>query len=125
MNIKDINEMKEMIEDPRLEIKRYPKVHRLWVLTILAFEHGQAGLLPPLADCAATLGISLKNLKKTLHKLNKLDLVHETPQGWVVNRLQENQPPAPLRIAHKRHASAAQRRQRVEGSPRQAVPYYD
>jgi hypothetical protein len=128
----DIEEIKRtltMIDDPRLEILRYPLVHRSLVLTVLAYEHGQGGLLPPLADCAAHLQISVKNLKKTLHKLNKLGWVHATPQGWVATRLQENPASSgrevPVRYARQRHASAAQRRAQTDGASKQAIPYYD
>lgn len=129
MNNEDIKQMLMLIEDPRLENQRYPIWHRSWVLTVLAYEHGQGGLLPPLADCSAHLQISLKSLKKTLRKLNKLGEVHETPQGWLVNRLQErpdsSEREEPIRYARKRHASANQRRNQGDSSPRQAIPYYD
>jgi hypothetical protein len=130
MNIKEIEELKIMIADPRLDFRRSPLAQRSLVLSVLAFEYGKGGLLPPLQDCATHLNISLKNLKKTLHHLSRLGWMRETAQGWVATRLQES--PAPsgsgqsaIRYARKRHRAGAQDNRKEGGAPKQATPYYD
>lgn len=124
MDIERIKQTIAMIDDPRLDMQRYPLWHRSMVLNVLAYEHDQGGLLPPLADCAAHLQISVKNLKKTLHRLSKLGWVRETSQGWIMTRLQDNQKTS-IRLPRKRHTSAARRNDLRQGSSKQAFPYYD
>ncbi|MFH2038604.1 MAG: hypothetical protein ABIJ65_04130 [Chloroflexota bacterium] len=68
-------------------------------------------------------------MAKTLHKFNKFGIVHETPQGWVVDRLQENAVSSdndePIRLPRKRHTSTARCNKQEEGSSKQAFPFYD
>jgi DNA-binding transcriptional regulator YhcF (GntR family) len=128
----DIEVMKELLkemEGEKIPGRRANLMRRTLELTVLAYDHDQDGLLPSVEACARHLKINRKMMGKTLHKFNKYGIVHETPQGWVVDSLQaepdssENE--TPIRFARKRHRSAAQRARTGESSGKRAVPYYD
>jgi len=114
----------ELLDDPYYGLLHAPLWRRCLELSLLACDHDQDGLLPPLADCAAHLHLSQKILKKTLQRLSKLGWMDETPQGWVVHYVQGGEQPA-RRIPRKRHTPAAQRNQKADGAPKQTFPYYD
>ena len=130
--MEDIEEIKDLLKGMdrnKIHGKRASSMWRTLELIALAYEHGQDGLLPSVEECARHLKISRKAMAKTLHQFNKGGVVHETPQGWVVDRVQAKPAPsdhdAPIRYARKRHRPAAQRNQQADGAAKQAFPYYD
>ena len=91
MDRESIEQALQILDDPIVGLLHAPLWRRCLELSLLACDHDQDGLLPPLAECAAHLHLSGKILKKTLLRLSKLGWMHETPQGWVATRLQEKQ----------------------------------
>jgi DNA-binding transcriptional regulator YhcF (GntR family) len=128
-NIEKIKELLKMMDKDKIHGKPNTWMWRTLELIALASDYGQDGLLPSVADCARHLKISRKAMAKALHKFNKGGIVHETSQGWVVDRLQENPASSSsdesIRHTRKRHTSAAQRNNQGIGSSKQAFPFYD
>ncbi len=128
-DIEEIKELLKMMDKNKIHGKPNTWAWRILELIELASDYGQDGLLPSVEECASHLKVSRKAMAKTLHKFNKFGIVHETPQGWVVDRLQESPVSSssdePIRYARKRHKSATQRNKQAEGSSKQAFPFYE
>ncbi|MFH2040136.1 MAG: DnaD domain protein [Chloroflexota bacterium] len=81
----------KILYDPKMS--RMPNYlwRRTLELAMLAGEHGDDGLLGPVADMAYVLRIEESDLDKSLRTLSEIGIVHETPQGWVVTNFKESQ----------------------------------
>jgi len=81
----------KILYDPKMS--RMPNYlwRRALELAMLAGEHGDDGLLGPVADMAYVLRIEESDLDKSLRTLSEIGIVHETPQGWVVTNFKESQ----------------------------------
>ncbi len=81
----------EILDDPKMG--RLPD--QLWrraiELFLIAGEFDCDGLLPPVDDIAWHLRISPEQLIETMQSLSKLEIVHETPEGWVVSHFKDRQ----------------------------------
>lgn len=81
----------EILDDPKMGRLSDHLWRRAIEIFLLAGEQAQDGLLPSVDDMSWRLRTSVEELTEILQVLAGLEIVHETPEGWVVTHFKSRQ----------------------------------
>jgi DnaD/phage-associated family protein len=81
----------EVLHDPKIGQINDRLFTCMIKLFLLAGENGEKGLLPSVKDMAWVLRMDAHELEDVLHELSALEIVSDTPEGWVVTHFKSRQ----------------------------------